>query len=119
MGQIKIPPTPASLDLSGKTIIVTGANNGLGLESARQYLVVLHAARVILAVRTLSKGEEAARYLSGHPTVKEANPTAEVLVMELDLDDYESVLNFTENVKDKFDVLDIVLLSGGVNIMNY
>ncbi len=112
MGQIKIPPTPASLDLSGKTIIVTGANTGLGLESARQYLV-LHAAR------TLSKGEEAARYLSGHPTVKEANPTAEVLVMELDLDDYESVLKFTENVKGKFDVLDIVLLNGGVNIMNY
>lgn len=39
--------------------------------------------------------------------------------MELDLDDYESVLNFTENVKDKLDVPDVVLLNGVVNIVNY
>lgn len=118
MCQAKPPPTLASLDLSGKTVIVTGANTGLGLESARQYLVS-HAARVILAVRTLSKGEAAAEYLSNHPTVKEANPTAEITVMELDLDDYQSVYTFTEVVKQKFDEVDIVLLNGGVNLMNY
>lgn len=117
MGQIKIP-TPSSLDLSGKTIIVTGANRGMGLESARQYLV-LHASRVILAVRTHSKGVAAAKYLSEDPIVKQANPIAQILIMELDLDDYESVSKFTKAVKETLDMVDIVLLNEGINIMSY
>ncbi|MCJ1252150.1 hypothetical protein MMC30_009388 [Trapelia coarctata] len=118
MGQTKPPLIPTSLDLSGKIVIVTGADTGMGLESARQYLV-LHAARVILTVRTLSKGEAAATYLSDHPTVKESIPTTEIIVVELDLDDYQSVFKFTEAVKEKFDAVDMVLLNGGFNLMNY
>ena len=117
MGQIKIP-TPSSLDLSGKTIIVTGANRDMGLESARQYLV-LHASRVILAVRTHSKGVAAAKDLSEDPIVKQANPIAQILIMELDLDDYESVSKFTKAVKETLDMVDIVLLNEGINIMSY
>jgi NAD(P)-dependent dehydrogenase (short-subunit alcohol dehydrogenase family) len=110
MGQAVIPDTPASIDLTGKTVIVTGANAGLGLEAARQYLT-LHASRVILAVRTLAKGEEAARYLSSHPSVKSTNPNAVIEVMALDLDDFQSVVRFSSKVKEKLDVLDVLLLN--------
>lgn len=118
MGQAVIPETPASIDLTGKTVIVTGANAGLGLEAARQYLT-LHASRVILAVRTLAKGEEASRYLSSHPSVKSTNPNAVIKVMALDLDDFQSVVRFSSKVKKELDVLDVLLLNGGVNIMSY
>jgi retinol dehydrogenase-12 len=52
----KVPPVEASLE--GKTYIVTGANIGLGLEAARN-LARLNASKVILAVRSVEKGEEA------------------------------------------------------------
>ena len=118
MGQPTIPPTPPSTNLTGKTVIVTGANSGMGLEAARQFLV-LHVAKVILAVRSPSKGEEAAAWLRNHPSVKQANPDAELKVMQLDLDDYQSVLQFANQVKAELDALDVLLLNGGVNIMSW
>ena len=118
MGQPPIPPTPAGTSLTGKTVIVTGGNAGLGLEAARQY-ITLNASRVILACRSISKGEEAAKYLSTHPTVKSTNPGAEIRVMALDLDDENSVVNFASKVKKELNALDVLLLNGGVNIMNY
>ena len=51
------PPVPTA-DFAGKTIIVTGANVGLGKEAVKHF-VKLHAAKVIIAVRSTSKGEAA------------------------------------------------------------
>lgn len=45
-------------DFTNETVIVTGANAGLGLEAARHF-TRLNAAKVILAVRSISKGEAA------------------------------------------------------------
>ncbi|KAK0511058.1 hypothetical protein JMJ35_006610 [Cladonia borealis] len=111
MGQPPIPPTPAGTSLTGQTVIVTGGNAGLGLEAARQY-ITLNASRVILACRSISKGEEAAKYLSTHPTVKSTNPGVEIRVMALDLDDETSVVNFASKVKKELDALDVLLLNG-------
>ena len=118
MGQPTIAPTPSVTSFKGQTIIVTGGNAGLGLEAARQFLT-LHASRVILAVRSLAKGNEAVRLLTADPTVQSANSQAEIKVMELDLDDYKSVVKFATNVKREIDVLHVLLLNGGVNIMNF
>jgi NAD(P)-dependent dehydrogenase (short-subunit alcohol dehydrogenase family) len=58
-------------DLTGRTAVVTGASGGLGLITARELARV--GARVVLAVRAVSKGEEAARAMSGHTEVRQLN----------------------------------------------
>jgi len=118
MVQPPIRPLSSTLDLTGKTVIVTGANAGMGLEAARQYLT-FKVSRIILAVRSTTKGEQAAKYLSTHPGVKSSNPDAEIKVMALDLDDYASVVKFANQVKTQLADLDVLLLNGGVNIMEY
>ena len=50
-------------DLTGQTVIVTGASSGIGLETAKA--LTAHGARVILAVRDAAKGDKAAATLAG------------------------------------------------------
>jgi retinol dehydrogenase-14 len=118
MGQAPIPPTPTGTTLTGKTIIITGGNAGLGFEAARQFLT-LGAARLILACRSVSRGEEAASALRADPTIMKSNPKAVVEVFELDLDDYQSGLDFANRVKKEVKQLDILLNNGGICTMRY
>ncbi|KAJ4149021.1 hypothetical protein NW754_000457 [Fusarium falciforme] len=92
---------------TGQTIIVTGSNIGLGLEAAR-HLVRLDAARVILAVRTLSKGEAAAASIEQTTSRKGV-----VEVWELDLSRYDSVKRFARRV-GTLDRLDVFLANAGI-----
>ncbi|PNP53756.1 hypothetical protein THARTR1_05880 [Trichoderma harzianum] len=112
MGQPPIPPTPSEANVSGKTVIITGGNAGLGYDAARQYLT-LGASRVILACRSIARGQEAVSSLRADPTVKTSNPDALIEVFELDLDDYQSGLRFAKKVKDEVKELDILLNNGG------
>ena len=80
---------------AGRTVIVTGANSGLGAVTARE--LARTGAAIIMAVRNTGKGEAAARQLPGFKT-------GEVEVRELDLQDLSSVRRFAEGV-DKADVL--------------
>ena len=57
-------------DQTGRTAVITGANTGLGVETAAA--LAAHGARVVLAVRNLDKGKEAAARIT------EAKPGAEV-----------------------------------------
>lgn len=118
MGQPPIPPTPSEANVSGKTVIITGGNAGLGYEAARQYLT-LGASRVILACRSITRGQEAVSSLRADPTVKTSNPDALVEVFELDLDDYQSGLRFVKKVKDEVKELDILLNNGGQVFLGY
>lgn len=86
-------PYPTS-DFSGQTIIITGSNTGLGLEAAR-HIVRLGASKVILAVRTVAKGEAAAEQI-----ITSTNAKKNVIeVWQLDLSDYESVKAFGARVQ--------------------
>ncbi|KAK9384517.1 hypothetical protein V1515DRAFT_541833 [Lipomyces mesembrius] len=116
--QASVPFIPPETNLKGKTVIVTGANTGLGFEASRQFLI-LGASRVILAVRSVSNGEAARQKLLSDLTVEKNNPHAEIKVMWLDLSNYKSVVNFAANVKKELDALHIVLLNGGLNLMNW
>ncbi|EHK24808.1 uncharacterized protein TRIVIDRAFT_146040 [Trichoderma virens Gv29-8] len=118
MGQPPIPPTPSETNVSGKTIIITGGNAGLGYDAARQFLT-LGASRVILACRSITRGQEAVSSLRAEPTVKMSNPDAMIEVFELDLDDYQSGLRFCNKVKDEVKELDILLNNGGQVVLGY
>ncbi|EQB48047.1 hypothetical protein CGLO_12743 [Colletotrichum gloeosporioides Cg-14] len=99
-------PVPTK-KFTGQTIIVTGSNTGLGLEAARHF-VLLDAAKVILAVRSISKGKGAATHL------EESTGTKGVVeVWELDLTSYASVQNFAEQARS-LERLDVLLNNAGV-----
>jgi NAD(P)-dependent dehydrogenase (short-subunit alcohol dehydrogenase family) len=79
-------------DLGGRTIVVTGANSGIGLVAARE--LARAGARVVLAVRNRAKGEQAAETCSG-----------DVELRELDVADLASVRAFADGWDGKLDVL--------------
>lgn len=56
--QWKTVPTVATADLTGQTVIVTGANIGLGFESAKHF-AKMNPAKLILACRSEEKGKAA------------------------------------------------------------
>jgi NAD(P)-dependent dehydrogenase (short-subunit alcohol dehydrogenase family) len=82
---------------AGRTVIVTGANSGLGAVTARELARV--GAQVILAVRNTGKGEAAAREMTG-----------DVEVRRLDLQDLASVRQFADGV----DTVDVLINNAGV-----
>lgn len=73
-------------DLTGRLVIVTGANSGIGLEAARQ--LAAHGASVTLAVRDTAKGEQARQRIAAQA------PEARLEVARLDLADLASVRGF-------------------------
>jgi NAD(P)-dependent dehydrogenase (short-subunit alcohol dehydrogenase family) len=79
-------------DQTGRTAVVTGATSGLGLETARA--LAAKGARVVLAVRDVTRGEAVAASLAG---------TTEVC--RLDLADLESVREFAAGWDGALDVL--------------
>ena len=79
-------------DLKGRTIVVTGANSGIGLAAARAFAA--RGAHVVLAVRTIEKGENAADTIDGSTEVR-----------GLDLSDLSSVRAFADAWKGDLDIL--------------
>jgi NAD(P)-dependent dehydrogenase (short-subunit alcohol dehydrogenase family) len=98
-------------DLSGKVIIVTGGNSGLGFESVKVFTA--KGAEVILASRSGEKGEKAkAEILQQHP---EGN----IKVAELDLADLDSVRRFSKNFQQNHNRLDVLLNNAGIMTTPY
>ena len=107
---VKLPiPTTSFVN---QTIIVTGSNTGLGREAA-SHIVRLGAAKVILAVRNLSKGEDARRYIES-----KTGRTGVVEVWELDLASYGSVKAFAERVEG-LERLDALLENAGISVHEF
>lgn len=75
-------------DLTGRRVIVTGANSGLGYETARA--LAQHGATVTLAVRSVPKGRDAA------DRIRDLTPSAAVTAEELDLASLASVRAFAQ-----------------------
>ncbi|KAI1263725.1 putative short-chain dehydrogenase/reductase family protein [Xylariaceae sp. FL1019] len=94
---------------AGLTIVITGANSGLGLEAARQF-VQQDAAKVILAVRDHAKGE-AAKTSIIESTKK---PKDIVEVWALDLCSSASIESFSSRIHRDLDRLDVVVANAGV-----
>ena len=101
-----IPPYPTK-KYTGQTIIVTGSNTGLGLEASRHF-VRLDAAKVILAVRNLEKGEAAKKSIE-----ESTGRTGVVEVWQLDLASYESVKDCAKRAQ-ALERLDILVENAGI-----
>ena len=97
--------------LDGKTAIVTGANTGIGLETAVDF--AQRNGRVILACRSREKGETAAEL------VKRRSGNNNVVFMQLDLASLDSVRNFATSVLDKEAHIDILVNNAGVMACPY
>lgn len=106
-GQFKRLPYPTH-DFTGQTIIVTGANTGLGLEAARHF-VRLNAARVILAIRDEAKGNDAAQSI-----VQSTSTQGVTQVWPLDLSRRNSVEAFAKRVNSELDRVDVVVENAGM-----
>jgi NAD(P)-dependent dehydrogenase (short-subunit alcohol dehydrogenase family) len=105
---VKLPLLVDQNTCSGKTYIVTGSNNGLGLETAR-HLVGSSASRVILAVRNTVAGETAKvdiERTTGRKGVAE--------VWHLDLASYASVTKFASRAEKELDRIDGLIENAGV-----
>jgi NAD(P)-dependent dehydrogenase (short-subunit alcohol dehydrogenase family) len=93
-------------DQSGRTAIVTGANSGLGLVTARE--LARAGASVVMACRNLDKGHAAV------DEVRAAVPDAQVQLDELDLASLASVRAFADRFKAPHDGLDLLINNAGV-----
>jgi NAD(P)-dependent dehydrogenase (short-subunit alcohol dehydrogenase family) len=98
-------------DQNGKTVIVTGANSGIGYEAARA--LAQKGATVIMACRNLEKSEAAAKQIRGE------NPLGRVALKRLDLADLSSVKRFAEKFLEEYERLDILINNGGVMATPY
>jgi len=95
-------------NLSGKRVIITGGGSGIGYEAAR--VLAAKGAEVILAIRTMEKGERAMN------KIKTADPAANVSLMHLDLGDLKSIQSFAEEFLKKYDSLNLLINNAGVMI---
>ena len=98
-------------DLSGKVIIVTGGNSGLGYESVKA--LAMKGAEVILASRFAEKGDEA------KSAILKDFPDGKIRVMQLDLSDLDSVRRFAGKFLDEYEKLDVLMNNAGIMMTPY
>ena len=105
------PPAPKG-DFSGKTIILTGSNIGLGREAARHY-ARMGASNLILAVRSVDKGEEA------KADIVRTTGNKNIQVWKLDMSDHSSIEAFAKRAEAELDRIDIFIANAGVARAEY
>ncbi|KIX98477.1 uncharacterized protein Z520_05778 [Fonsecaea multimorphosa CBS 102226] len=116
-GQLSTPPLP-QVDLTGRTILLTGANSGLGLEAAK-LLMQLNCSTIVLACRSLAKGEKAREtILQSASSSSRGHSQPTFIIWELDLDSFPSVVAFSERCKD-LPRLDAAILNAGINLVEF
>jgi len=90
----------------GKVVVVTGANTGIGKETARG--LAAQGAKVVLAVRDLDKGDEA------RSDIVDTTGNADVEVLPLDLASHASIQAFGDALRERHDRLDVLVNNAGV-----
>ena len=93
-------------DQTGRTVVVTGANSGIGFETCKE--LARNGARVILACRSIERGTEAAR------AIQDEVDGADVAVGRLDLASLDSIHTFAEGLADEGVSIDVLFNNAGV-----
>ncbi|MDX6290932.1 MAG: hypothetical protein QOH50_7, partial [Kribbellaceae bacterium] len=92
-------------DQTGRTAVVTGANTGIGLETAR--VLAARGATVVLACRNLEKAQQAANRIT-------AAPGARLELLRLDLGSLASIRAAATKLRDGYDRIDLLINNAGV-----
>lgn len=103
--RVSAPPPPEDFNLSGQTGVVTGANGGLGFETAA-YLLQFNISRLIITVRDKRKGAETVARLQS------LYPKARIDVWLLDMLSYDSIQEFSQKCAG-IERLDFAILNAG------
>lgn len=101
-------PADPSTSFAGKTVIITGANTGVGFESAVKF-AQLEASKIIFGVRNIEKGNAAKTALesqSGRQGVAE--------VWQVDMSSYDGIHSFASRASKELSSLHVVLLNAGI-----
>jgi NAD(P)-dependent dehydrogenase (short-subunit alcohol dehydrogenase family) len=98
-------------DLTGKVIIVTGANSGLGFEATKVF--AKNNATVVMACRNLERANASIQ------KIKEEIPNANLHLIQLDLSDLSTVDTFVESFKKSYSKLDVLLNNAGIMAIPY
>jgi NAD(P)-dependent dehydrogenase (short-subunit alcohol dehydrogenase family) len=98
-------------DQRGRVIFITGANSGIGYETTRA--LAKKGAKVIMACRDLNKANEAKANLQREISY------ADLIVLELDLADLDSIHKSVQTFEKSFDKLDVLINNAGVMATPY
>ncbi|MTD17219.1 SDR family NAD(P)-dependent oxidoreductase [Nakamurella sp. YIM 132087] len=93
-------------DLTGRTVVVTGANSGTGKEATRRLAGA--GATVVMAVRTPEKGEQA------RSEIRAGLPDADLQVRRVDLADLASIADFADGLVADGTPIDLLINNAGV-----
>lgn len=129
--QRRTPAPVVKRDLSSKTVIITGANGGLGLEAAKHF-ASMNAARLILACRNKEKGEEALKrscwslfpktqvlLLHYITDIQEETGYTKAELWLLDLSRFASVVEFAEKFEQDGGKIDILVANAAISTSDY
>ncbi|XP_031621651.1 retinol dehydrogenase 14-like [Contarinia nasturtii] len=96
-----------NLSLARKIYIITGANRGIGFETAK--LLVQRNATVIMACRSLARAEKAIK------KIKAETGKGRMIPFKLDLEKFETIVNFAKFIKRDFPKFDCLINNAGVS----
>ncbi|KAI1423484.1 short-chain dehydrogenase/reductase [Xylaria sp. FL1777] len=102
------PANPTHLSFKEKTVLVTGANSGMGFQAALKY-AQLGARTLILAVRDVSKGKAARASIMGQVT-----SPGDIVIKTVDLSSFDSVQAFVQDINETVPELHVVQLCAGI-----
>jgi NAD(P)-dependent dehydrogenase (short-subunit alcohol dehydrogenase family) len=105
---VKNPPVDPDVSFVGRTILIVGANTGLGLESAVQF-ARKGAEKLILGVRSVQKGEHAKQEILDRVSID----SQQITIAVVDLDSFASVKSFVSTLEKDTPRLDVALLNAG------
>jgi retinol dehydrogenase 12 len=91
--------------MQNKNVLITGANSGIGLETAKALVLQNHD--LILVVRTQLKAEETVKIIS------QIKPTANIETFIADLNDLDAVKNVADKISKKYAIINCIICNAG------
>ncbi|XP_056155103.1 retinol dehydrogenase 12, like [Lampris incognitus] len=104
-------PWSSTVRLDDKTVVITGANTGIGKETALD--LAKRGAKIIIACRDMEKAQTAVK------EVTESSGNQNVICMKLDLSDTKSIKEFAETINKGETKLNILINNAGVMVCPY